>query len=42
MLLLSDEPVNAALNQDKAEFGVLVLAVLVQMLAHGDSLSATS
>ena len=37
-LIVASKPVDPRLNQDKAELGVLVLAVGLQVLADGDSL----
>merc|ERR1719373_109781 len=37
-LVVAREPVDAGLDEDEAELGVLVLAVLVQVLADGDGL----
>ena len=37
-LVVTRQPVDAALNQNQAELGVLVLAVYLQVLAHGHGL----
>ena len=37
-LVVACQPVDTALDQNQSELGVLVLAVPLQMLAHGDGL----
>merc|ERR1712078_192523 len=37
-LVVASETVDARLNKNETELGVLVLAVLFQMLTHGDGL----
>ena len=37
-LVVSAETVDSGFDQDESELGVLVLAVALEMLAHGDGL----
>jgi hypothetical protein len=38
LAIVASETVNARLDENEVELGVLVLAILLEMLAHGDSL----